>query len=63
MRRVRATIVAMERQQVLYYKCVCVCVCVCLFWYPSLNAHAPHSNLWPAMLYNIFPHYLINDKI
>jgi hypothetical protein len=35
-------------------------VCCCL-WYPACNAYAPHCHLWPAPLYNIFPHYLIND--
>ena len=27
------------------------------------NAHAPYCHLWPARLYNIFPHYLINGNI
>jgi hypothetical protein len=40
----------------------------CIFWvcslrYPACNAHAPYCHLWPAQLYNIFPHYLINVTI
>jgi hypothetical protein len=31
--------------------------------YPACNAHAPYCNLWPALLYNVFPHYLINGTI
>jgi len=27
------------------------------------NAHAPYCHLWPARLYHIFPHYLINGTI
>jgi len=43
---------------------VCVCVCVCSLKYPACNAHAPpYCYLWPAPLYNIFPHYLINGTI
>ena len=28
-----------------------------------MHAHALHCNLWPAPVYNIFPHYLLNDTI
>jgi len=28
--------------------------------YPSRNAHAPY-HMWPIWLYNIFPHFLINN--
>jgi len=35
----------------------------CSFSYPACNAHAPYCHLWPALLYNIFPHYLINGTI
>jgi len=42
---------------------VCVCVCVSSLRYPPRNAHAPYCHLWPAPLYNIFPHYLINGTI
>jgi hypothetical protein len=38
-------------------------VCVCSLRYPACNAHAPYCHLWPARLYNIFPHYLIKDTI
>jgi len=38
-------------------------VCVCSCQYPASNAHAPHCHLCPALLYNIFPHYLINGTI
>jgi hypothetical protein len=31
--------------------------------YPACNARAPYCHLWPAPLYNIFPHYLINGTI
>jgi hypothetical protein len=31
--------------------------------YPTYNAHAPYSRLWPAPLHIIFPHYLINVTI
>jgi len=40
----------------------CVWVYVA-FSYPACNAHAPYCHLWPALLYNIFPHYLINGTI
>jgi hypothetical protein len=33
---------------------------VCSLSYPACNAHAPHCQLWPLQLYNIFQHYLIN---
>ena len=29
----------------------------------ACNVHVPYCNLWPAPLYNIFPHYLINGMI
>ena len=38
-------------------------VCVCSRRYPTCNAHAPYCYLWPAPLYNIFPHYLIKGTI
>ena len=31
--------------------------------YPACNAHAPYCYLWPAPLYNNFPHYLIKARI
>jgi hypothetical protein len=65
MRHVCATIVVVGKQWVLHNLCVCVCVCVCFcsLSYPTCNAHAPYCHLWPALLYNIFPHYLINGTI
>ena len=37
-------------------------VCVCSLRYPACSAHAAYCNLWPARMYNIFPH-LINGNI
>ena len=31
-------------------------VCVCSLRYPVCNAHVQYGHLWPASLYNIFPH-------
>jgi hypothetical protein len=36
---------------------------VCSLSYPVRNAHASYCYLWPARLYSIFPHYLINGTI
>ena len=33
------------------------------FSYPACNAHAPYCHLWPALLYNIFPHDFIDGTI
>ena len=41
----------------------CVFVCVCSLSYLACNADAPCCRLWPAPLYNIFPHFLINGTI
>ena len=38
------------------------CVFVAL-GYPEFNVHASYCHLWPARLYNIFPHYLMNEEI
>ena len=38
-------------------------VCVCSLSYPACNVHASYCHLWTVWLYNIFPHYLINDMI
>jgi hypothetical protein len=38
-------------------------VCVFKCRYPACNAHAQHCHLCPALLYNIFPHYLIYGTI
>jgi hypothetical protein len=39
------------------------CVCICNLRYPACNAHWPYYHLWPVLLYNIFPHYLIKSRI
>ena len=38
-------------------------MCVCSLSYRACNAHAPYCHLWPAPLYNVFPHYLTNGTI
>jgi len=59
MRRVRATIVAVEKQWVLHN----LIVCICSLRYPACNVHAPCCHLWPAPLCSIFPRFLINGTI
>jgi len=58
LRRIHATIVWEENQYVLHNW-----VCICRLRYPACNAHVPYCHLWPARLYNIFPHYLMNGTI
>jgi hypothetical protein len=41
----------------------CIIMCVCSLRYPACNAHASNCQLWPARLYIIFPHYLINGMV
>ena len=36
---------------------------MCSRGYAECNAHAPYCHLWPAQLYKLFPHYLINGMI
>jgi hypothetical protein len=55
---VRATIVAVEKQWVLHKLNVCFNLN-----YQAWNALAPYCHLWPIRLYNMFPHYLINEMI
>ena len=53
-------------QQLLQWevnKCYTNSVCICSLRYPACNAHAPYCHLWPALLYNIVPHYLLNDTV
>ena len=57
LRCVVATIVTVEKQYYIFW------VCVCISRYPACKAHAPYCYLWPAHLYNVFAHYLINDTI
>jgi hypothetical protein len=59
LRRIRSAIVAVEKQCVLHS----LSVCICSPMYPACNAYAPYCHLWPAPLYNIFLHYLINGTI
>jgi hypothetical protein len=35
----------------------------CSLRYPACNVHAPYGHLWLARMYNISPHYLINETI
>jgi hypothetical protein len=56
-RRIRVTIVAVEKQKVLHILCVSVALVI---------QHAPYYiayYLWPVWLYHIFPHYLTNGTI
>jgi len=59
LRRVRATIVEVEKQWVLHS----LSVCICSLRYPAYNAHAPYYRLWSATFFSIFPLYLIKDTI
>ena len=38
-------------------------VCVCSLSYLACNVHVPYCHLWPALLYSIFPHYVINSMV
>ena len=38
-------------------------MCICSLRYPAYTALASYFHLWPAWLYKIFPHYLINSTI
>jgi hypothetical protein len=67
LRHDRAITFAVEMRYVLHILYVCACVrararAPCLK-YPAWNAHAPYRHLWPVLLYNIFPHYLVNVTI
>jgi hypothetical protein len=37
--------------------------CSCGLMYPACNAREQYCHLWPLRLYQIIPHYLINDTI
>ena len=30
--------------------------------YTACNTHAPYCHMWPAPLYNIFPHFVIKSR-
>jgi len=34
----------------------------CTLGYPKCSAHEPYCHMWPAWLYNNFPHYLIKAQ-
>jgi hypothetical protein len=36
---------------------------VCSLSFPACNVHAPYCHLWPARLYNTFPHYRTKGRI
>jgi hypothetical protein len=55
LRRVRVTIVAVEKQQVLPVLRVSVV--------SDIHHAVLYCHLWPVRLYNIFPHYFTNDTI
>jgi hypothetical protein len=58
LRRVRATIVAVEKQRVLHSLNVYVA-----FGFQNAMGMRHYCHPLPATLYNIFPHYLTNGKI
>ena len=64
LRRVRFTIVALQKGEVLNYV---LWICVCILSFPACKSHfsAPHLRwyLCRVWFYYIFPHYLINGKI
>jgi hypothetical protein len=57
MRRVRATIVAVEKQLSATYL---FCVCVCSPTHPPCKANVPYCHLWPVRPYKIF--FTLSDK-
>jgi len=57
LRCICATIVAVKTISNTYS------VCVCSLRYPACSAHVPYCHMWPAQLYIIFPHSLINGTI
>jgi len=59
MRRFRANIVEVEKQWVLHI----LSVCIFSLRYPACNALSPYFHMWPAPIYNIFPHFLTNGTI
>jgi hypothetical protein len=60
MRSVRVTIFVVEKQKVLHNLTVCLWRSVSSM---QRERVVLYCRLWPVGLYNIFPHYLINDKI
>jgi len=60
MSRIRATIVAVEKNE--YYT---FWACVCSLSYPTCNVHSPYYNSqqWPVWLCHVFPSYLISGTV
>jgi len=56
LRCIHATIVAVEKQEVLHF------LSVCSLRYSECNVRVPYCNLWPVQLLYIFPH-LINGIV
>jgi len=56
--RVRANNVAVDKAVLRTLS-----VCICSLRYAACNAHASCCHLWPARLYSISPHYLVNGTI
>jgi len=59
LKRVRATIVPVEKKQLLHI----LGICVCSFSHLACNAHATFCHLRTAWLCNVCPLCLINGKI
>ena len=59
LRRVSWTIVAQKSNK---YYIFCACVCSLSIQY-AMCMRQPYHHLWPARVYDIFLHYLINDTI
>ena len=57
LRRVRATIVAVEDQYYIFW------VRVCSLSYPACTEHEPYYIVTYGLFESIFPHYLINVTI
>jgi hypothetical protein len=57
LRRVRSTIVAVEKLYYIFW------ACVCSFWYPECNEYVPYCHLWSVRLYHIFLRYHIKGAI
>ena len=57
LRHIHTTTVALEEQSALHN------LSVCALRHPACKTRAPYCHLWPAWLYKIFLHDLINDMI
>jgi hypothetical protein len=66
LRRLRGTIVSVQKQEVVYILCVCVCLClsVCILSDPACKAHAPYFIVLSVLFdCTTFSTYLINNTI